>query len=201
VVPGDLTDSTIRHELIARTLERHGRIDVLINNAGRGSYYTACSTPMEEARAVFELNFFAPLELAQVAAPHLRETRGSIVNVSSIAGQISLPWLPVYSASKFALAAITSAQRTELRRAGVHVMGVFPGYVDTDFQANAVGPRPPERVVQGKRFAVSATECAEAIVDGIVRRKRIVVTPRSGWALVVANRLFPGFVESRLERV
>jgi short-subunit dehydrogenase len=80
-------------------------------------------------------------------------------------------------------------------------MGVFPGYVDTDFQANAVGPRPPERVVQGKRFAVSATECAEAIVDGIVRRKRIVVTPRSGWALVVANRLFPGFVESRLERV
>jgi short-subunit dehydrogenase len=201
VVPGDLTDSTIRHELIARTLERHGRIDVLINNAGRGSYYTACTTPMEEARAVFELNFFAPLELAQLAAPHLRETRGSIVNVSSIAGQISLPWLPVYSASKFALAAITSAQRTELRRAGVHVMGVFPGYVDTDFQANAVGPRPPERVVQGKRFAVTAAECAEAIVDGIVRRKRIVVTPRSGWALVVANRLFPGFVESRLERV
>jgi short-subunit dehydrogenase len=201
VVPGDLTDSTVRQELIARTLERHGRIDVLINNAGRGSYYTACTTPMEEARAVFELNFFAPLELAQLAAPHLRETRGSIVNVSSIAGQISLPWLPVYSASKFALAAITSAQRTELRRAGVHVMGVFPGYVDTDFQTHAVGPRPPEKVVQGKRFAVSAAECAEAIVDGIVRRKRVVVTPRSGWALVVANRLFPGFVESRLERV
>jgi short-subunit dehydrogenase len=201
VVPGDLTESTVRHELIAKTLERHGGIDVLINNAGRGSYYTACTTPMEEARGVFELNFFAPLELAQLAAAHLRETRGSLVNVSSIAGQISLPWLPVYSASKFALAAITSAQRTELRRSGVHVMGVFPGYVDTDFQLNAVGPRPPDLVVQGKRFAVSAAECAEAIVDGIVRRKRVVVTPRSGWALVLANRLLPGFVESRLERV
>ena len=201
VVPGDLTESTVRHELIAKTLERHGGIDVLINNAGRGSYYTACTTPMEEARGVFELNFFAPLELAQLAAAHLRETRGSLVNVSSIAGQISLPWLPVYSASKFALAAITSAQRTELRRSGVHVMGVFPGYVDTDFQLNAAGPRPPDLVVQGKRFAVSAAECAEAIVDGIVRRKRVVVTPRSGWALVLANRLFPGFVESRLERV
>jgi short-subunit dehydrogenase len=201
VVPGDLTESTVRHELIAKTLERHGGIDVLINNAGRGSYYTACTTPMEEARGVFELNFFAPLELAQLAAAHLRETHGSLVNVSSIAGQISLPWLPVYSASKFALAAITSAQRTELRRSGVHVMGVFPGYVDTDFQLNAVGPRPPDLVVQGKRFAVSAAECAEAIVDGIVRRKRVVVTPRSGWALVLANRLLPGFVESRLERV
>src|ERR1019366_4532498 len=201
VMPGDLTDSTVRHELIAKTLERHGRLDVLINNAGRGSYYRACTTPMEEARGVFELNFFAPVELAQLAAPYLRQTRGSIVNISSIAGQISLPWLPVYSASKFALAAITSAQRTELRQAGVNVMGVFPGYVDTDFQTNAVGPRPPERVVQGKRFAVSAAECAEAIVDGIARRKRIVVTPRAGGALVWANRLFPGFVESRLERV
>ncbi|MDP9053852.1 MAG: SDR family NAD(P)-dependent oxidoreductase [Acidobacteriota bacterium] len=201
IIPGDLTDSAVRHELIAKTLERRGKIDVLINNAGRGSYYTACSTPMEEARALFELNLFAPLELAQLAAPHLRETRGSIVNVSSIAGQISLPWLPVYSASKFALAAITSAQRAELRRAGVNVMGVFPGYVDTDFQTNAGGRRPPERVIQGKFFAVSAADCAAAIVDGIVRRKRIVVTPRSGWALVIANRLFPAFVESRLERV
>ena len=150
--------------------------------------------------SLFELNFFAPLALAQLAAPYLRRTRGTVVNVSSIAGQISLPWLPVYSASKFALAAITSAQRTELKRDGVHVMGVFPGYVNTDFQAHAAGPRPPERVIQGKRFAVSAEECAEAIVDGIAHRKRMVVTPRTGWLLVWANRLFPGFVESQMER-
>jgi hypothetical protein len=56
-------------------------------------------------------------------------------------------------------------------------------------------------VVRGRRFAVSAGECAEAIVDGIARRKRMVVTPRAGWLLVWANRFFPGFVESRMERV
>jgi short-subunit dehydrogenase len=123
-----------------------------------------------------------------------------VVNVSSIAGQISLPWLPFYSASKFALAAITSAQRTELRRDGVHVMGVFPGYVNTDFQKHAAGPGPPRRVVQGRRFAVSAEDCAEAIVHGIVHGRRTVVTPRTGWLLVWANRLFPSFVESQLER-
>jgi len=201
VVPGDLTDGSVRSALIAQTAARWGRIDVLINNAGRGSYYTASAAPLEEARAVFELNFFAPLALAQLAAPYLRETRGTLVNVSSIAGQIALPWLPVYSASKFALAAITSAQRTELKRSGVHVMGVFPGYVDTDFQAHASGPRPPDLVVQGKRFAVSAIECAEAIVHGIAHRKRMVVTPRAGWLLVWANRFFPGFVEGRMERV
>ncbi len=200
IIPGDVTQETVRSEIIAKIMERWGKIDILINNAGRGSYYSASATPLDEARAVFDLNFFAPLALTQLATPFLRQTRGTVVNVSSIGGQISLPWLPVYSASKFALAAITSAQRTELRREGIHVMGVFPGYVDTDFQANAPGPRPPRRVVQGKRFAISAEECAAAIVRGIVHRKRTVVTPRSGWALVWASRLFPAFVESRMER-
>jgi uncharacterized protein len=201
IVPGDVTDDSVRSVLISQTVARWGRIDVLINNAGRGSYYSASTTPLEEARALFELNFFGPLALAQLAAPHLRRTRGTLVNVSSIAGQIVLPWLAVYSASKFALAAITSAQRTEFKRDGVNVMGVFPGYVDTDFQAHATGSRPPDRVVKGKRFAVSAEECAEAIVDGIAHRKRMVVTPRAGWLLVWANRFFPAFVESRMERV
>jgi short-subunit dehydrogenase len=201
VVSGDITRESVRSALIAQTVARWGRIDVLINNAGRGSYYPAFTTPLDEARAVFELNFFGPLALAQLAVQHLRRTCGTVVNVSSIAGQISLPWLPVYSASKFALAAITSAQRTELKGDGVHVMGVFPGYVDTGFQAHAAGPRPPDRVVQGRRFAVSAGECAEAIVDGIAHRKRMVVTPRAGWLLVWINRFFPGFVESRMERV
>jgi short-subunit dehydrogenase len=201
ITAGDVTESAVRADLIAKTVSRWGKIDVLINNAGRGSYYSALDTPMSEAHALFELNFFAPLELAQLAAAWLRQTRGTLVNVSSIAGQISLPWLPVYSASKFALAAITSAQRTELRRDGVNVMGVFPGYVNTDFQEHAAGPKPPQRVMEGKKFAVSAAVCADAIVDGIVRRKRIVVTPRAGWALVVAHRLLPRFIETRLERV
>jgi uncharacterized protein len=201
VMPGDVTEHTVRSALIAKTAARFGRIDVLINNAGRGSYYSASTVPLDEARAVFELNFFAPLALAQLAVPFLRQTRGTLVNVSSIAGQISLPWLPVYSASKFSLAAITSAQRTELKPDGVHVMGVFPGYVDTDFQAHAPGPRPPDLVVRGKRFAVSARVCAEAIVDGITHRKRMVVTPRAGWLLIAANRFFPGFVEARMARL
>jgi short-subunit dehydrogenase len=200
VVPGDITLEPLRAEVIGKTLDRWGKVDILINNAGRGSYYTISTTTMDEARAVFDLNFFAPLALSQLAMPHLRESGGMVVNVSSIGGQISLPWLPLYSASKFALAAITSAQRTEVKRHGIHVMGVFPGYVRTDFQAHAPGPKPPERVVAGKRFAVSTEECVAAILDGIVHRRRTVVTPRSGWLLVWANRLFPAFVEAELER-
>jgi len=200
VFPGDITVDAVRRAVIAKTAERFGAIDVLINNAGRGSYCAASSEPIEEARSLFELNFFAPLALAQLAAPYLQRSRGSLVNISSIAGQISLPWLPVYSASKFALAAITTAQRTELRRDGVHVMGVFPGYVDTGFQRHATGA-PPAIVARGKRFAVSAAACAAAIVEGLEHGRGTVVTPRAGWLLVWANRLFPGIVQARLERV
>jgi short-subunit dehydrogenase len=201
VVAGDLTDDSVRTVVIANTIERRGRIDVLINNAGRGTYYSATTTPLVEARALFELNFFAPFSLVQLAAHELRKTRGTIVNVSSIAGQISLPWLPVYSASKFALTAITSAQRSELSGDGVNVIGVFPGYVDTDFQTHALGPRPPARVVRGKWLAISAEGCAEAIVQGITHRKQMVVTPRIGWLMVWANRFLPGFVESSMGRI
>ena len=200
VVPGDVTIDSVRSAIVAKTVERWGKIDILINNAGRGSYYAASNTPLDEARAVFDLNFFAPLALSQLAFPFLRQARGTLVNIASIAAEVSLPWLPVYSASKFALAGITAAQRTEFRRDGVHVMGVFPGYVKTDFQAHAAGERPPARVVQGKRFAVSAEECTEAIVHGMTHRRRTVVTPRSGWLLVWANRFLPSFIESQLER-
>lgn len=199
LVPCDLTRDENRSLIIEKTAERRGRVDVLINNAGRGSYYRATTAPLEDARSLFDLNFFAPFHLAQLAVPWLRQTKGTIVNVSSIAGQISLPWQPIYSASKFALASITSTQRIDLRRHGVNVMAVFPGYVDTEFQLHSAGSAPPGLVVKGKRFAVTAAECAEAIVRGIERRRRVVVTPRIGWILVSFNRLFPGLVESSME--
>jgi short-subunit dehydrogenase len=77
-------------------------------------------------------------------------------------------------------------------------MTVFPGYVDTEFQAHAAGSSPPQAVVKGKRFAVTAQHCAEAIVHGIERRSSMVVTPRIGWAAIWMNRLFPALIESRI---
>ncbi len=201
VVAGDLTLDSTRVSLIEKTIERYGKIDGLINNAGRGSYFPASSQPMDDARSLFELNFFAPLHLAQLVTPWLTRSRGSLVNIGSIASQVSLPWLPVYSASKFALAGLTIAQRAELRRHGIHAMSVFPGYVKTGFHAHAAGSEPPSLIVKGKQFAISAEECARAVLDGIERRSNVVVTPRIGWILIWLNRLFPGAIESRMDRV
>jgi short-subunit dehydrogenase len=200
IVAGDLTGSATRTAIIDQAMARFGRIDVLINNAGRGSYYPPSATPLEDARSLFELNFFAPFHLTQLATPFLLRTGGTVVNVSSIAGQMSLPWLPLYSASKFALTSLSATERMELRRRGVNVMTVFPGYVDTDFQAHATGDRPPARVIQGKRFAVSAEDCSAAIIQGIERRRREVVTPRIGWLAIWSQRLFPGMVETGLAK-
>jgi short-subunit dehydrogenase len=201
IIAGDLTNDATRVSIVDQAIARFGHIDVVINNAGRGSYYRPSAAPLEDARSMFELNFFAPFHLAQLATPFLLRTGGTVVNISSIAGQMSLPWLPLYSASKFALTSLSATQRMELRRQGVNVMTVFPGYVDTDFQAHATGDRPPAQVIQGKRFAVSAEDCSAAIIRGIERRSREVVTPRIGWLAIWSHRLFPGLVESRMERV
>ena len=199
VTAGDLTSDETRRAVMERTLERFGAIDILINNAGAGLYQPSWKAPLEDVRWLLELNLFAPLALAQLVVPHMRERRsGVIVNVGSIAGKMALPWLTVYSASKFALGALTEGMRMELRRDGVRTMIVCPGYVKTEFQQNARGGRPPQAMVNGRRFAITAEQCARAIRRGVERDARTVVTPRGGWLLIAAARLFPGFVEARL---
>jgi short-subunit dehydrogenase len=204
VLAGDIRDADFRNRLVAATLERFGRIDILVNNAGAGIYWTPSAAPLDEVRRMFELNLFAPLALSQLVLPQMREQKsGCIVNISSMGGEVVLPWISLYCASKFALSALTSALRSELSGTGVHAMTVCPGYVATDFKTNAAGPRPPDRlmgppVTGGSRFAITPEQCAEAILRGIERKARVVVTPRSGWLLIAAHRLFPSFVESRL---
>ena len=201
ITSGDITYHGVRESALNNTMARFGRLDFLINNAGRGLYQSVSTTSIDDAKRLLDLNFFAPIALAQLATPMLRATRGMIVNVSSIAGQLPLPWLPAYSASKAALESITAAQRMELKASGVHAMCVCPGYVYTGFHDHAEGKRPPQAIVKGKRFAISAEACAAAIAEGMAKRKRTVVVPRAGWVLVWLYRFFPHLVESRLGKV
>ena len=157
---------------------------------------------MEEARRLWELNFFTALGMAQLTVPHMRAQRsGMVVNVSSIAGKFTLPWLPLYSASKHALSSWTEALRMELRGSGVHAMTACPGYIDTAFHQHALGGAPPDKIAGGKRFAISASDCAGAIRRGVERDARTVMAPRSGWILVALKSLFPGQVETNLAKV
>jgi short-subunit dehydrogenase len=202
ITAGDVNLPEIREAAVAQTLERFGAIDVLINNAGMGLYDPAWRATMADARHMFELNFFAPLALTQLVAPHMRaRASGVIVNVSSIAGKVPLPWLTLYSASKCALGSLTDGLRMELRKDGIHTITVCPGYVKTNFHEHALGRTPPRRISRGKRFAITPEECAEAIARGVERGARTVMAPWSGWLFVLAERLFPSLVDAQLAAI
>jgi short-subunit dehydrogenase len=199
ITAGDITAPETRQTAINRTLECFGGIDILINNAGMGLYAQAWNAPPEEARRLFELNFFAPLAMIRLVVPHMRRrAAGVIVNISSVAGKVTLPWFTLYSASKYALCSLTDGLRMELKRDGVHTMTVCPGYVRTQFQQHALGGGPPRKVARSKQFAITPEQCAEAIARGVESGARTIMTPRVTWLFVLAERLFPSLVDAQL---
>lgn len=202
ITAGDLTDAGVRRRVVERTVERFGRIDILINNAGVGLYAPVSRAPLPEVRQMFELNFFAALELSQLVIPGMKERgSGAIVMVSSIAGMLSLPWLSLYSASKAAMVSMADAMRVELKPHGIGVINVAPGYVRTEFQSHVLGGRPPAGLARYQKFAISAEGCAEAIAKGVEREARTILAPRSGWLAVLGARFFPPVVDRQLVRV
>jgi short-subunit dehydrogenase len=201
IVAGDLLDSATRRSAVEQTIARYGRIDVLVNNAGAGLYQPSHTTPMPQARQLWELNFFAPLELTQLAVADMKPRReGAIVNVSSIAGKVTLPWFTLYSASKYALNSFTDGLRVELKPWNISAISVCPGYVRTRFQQNVLSGTPPAMQGLRERWAITPEQVASDIVAAVERGTRTVVTPRSGWLMVGAARLFPGLVDRVLAR-
>lgn len=202
IIPGDLTDAAVRRLVIERTMEAFGGIDILINNAGVGLYTPSWQASMDAARRLFELNFFAALDLIQQVVPLMRRRGGGmIVNVSSIAGKVAFPWLTLYCATKYALNALSDGLRMELAGSGIRVLTVCPGHVETGFTAHALEGRPPA-AVSGRRWAaITAEQCAEAIARGVEREARTIVVPRIGWLLVVLARVAPRVLEGTLIRL
>ncbi len=201
-IPGDLTEPGFAARAVEQVIGQFGRVDILINNAGIGLYAPSWQASLDDARQMFELNFMAPLALTQAVVPQMRARgEGLIVNVGSIAGKMTLPWLTLYSASKYALGSFTDGLRIELAGTGVRTMVVCPGYVNTGFQSHVLGGKPPAKIFRARGMAITPEQCAEAIVIGIERDKRTVMTPKLGWAMIAAARLFPRILDAQLRRM
>lgn len=136
VLPLDVTDAA-QVQSAVRTAEEHfGGIDVLVNNAGRGWYGSIEGMDESSMRAMFELNFFAVLSVTRAVLPGMRARgNGWIVNVSSVAGLIAAPGFGYYSATKFAVEAVTDALRDEVAAQGISVLAVEPGAFRTNAYA------------------------------------------------------------------
>jgi len=140
----DITDAAGIDDVITQVIERFGRIDVLVNAAGRGHYGAVEETTERELRSLMELHFFGPAALTKAVLPHMRRRRsGAIVQISSLAGQISSPGLSAYSAGKFAIEGHAVALAQEVAPLGIKVMLVEPGSFRTNFGGAAVSESTP----------------------------------------------------------
>lgn len=124
----DVTDAAQRLSAVDQAVERFGRIDVLVNNAGRTQVGAVEETTDDELRSLFELHFFAPVALTRAVLPHMRaQGGGAIVQMSSVGGQITAPGFGAYCATKFALEGITQALHDEVAPFGIRTLIVEPG--------------------------------------------------------------------------
>jgi len=182
VLVADLSQAGAAAQLASAGIERLGRVDIVINNAGGGLGGQQTTVgDRDEGRDVFELNVWSPLALVQRLVPAMRARRmGAVVNVTSMMQLMTWPFMGHYTASKAALASFTETLRLELRGSGVHVLEVIPGPVDTPiygeshlvpgFEAAARGLRPGRPDALAKRVVRALRrERKRLIYPGILR--------------------------------
>lgn len=188
--------------VVGLTLHHFQRIDVWVNNAGHGLMDSAADVDMAACRETFDTNFFGTVACMQAALPVMKhQGSGTIINISSVAGHIPLPFHSVYSATKFAMNAFGKAARLELKATGIHVMTVCPGYVRTDFGANALRGGEAKTVRPASVRGISTRRVARAILRGYLRRKSEVVVPWTMHPAIKVYQLFPGLVERAMARL
>jgi short-subunit dehydrogenase len=145
----DVRNAQSIQECVALILQKEGRIDVLINNAGVGITGPIEEIPSEEIRNNFETNLFGPIEVMKATLPQMRlQKSGLIINITSIAGYMGLPYRGIYSASKGALELITEALRMEVKAFGIQITNVAPG----DFATNIAAGRYHAPVLKGSAY-------------------------------------------------
>lgn len=188
-------DVAVRAELeglLRAALDRFGRVDVWVNNAGSGLVDSVERMDMVACRRMFAVNLFGAVEAMQVVAPYFKERKsGAVVNIASVAGLISVPYMSAYSATKHALIAFSRAARLEMAPYGVQVNCVCPGYVRTDFSQNAVWGSDSLRVAGAKQRGITAARTAQAVWRAWAENRRLTVVPWHSRWLVMLSRTMP----------
>ena len=197
-LPTDVTDDAQARRLVERAVEECGRIDVLVNCAGRAMFAHVEDLSVADYQALIDLNVVAPLRLMQLVIPQMRrQGGGTIVNVSSQASKKYIPNVAGYASTKHALKALSLTARAELEGDGIVVCTVYPGVVDTDFGSNTAYPEPEavRRAPDGSLLphVISPSSVAEGIGSLIESGEAELDVRR-------ASALHTSFPSGRLER-
>ena len=197
----DLADLNIKVDLtkqedlslaLGNLLNKISRVDVLINNAGIGLYESWEDMNIEDLRYTFELNFFVPVVLTKALLPMLKETKGTIINVSSVAGKLYVPFMGGYCATKFALNAFSDSLRAELKPYGVHVLNLIVGRINTGFSKRAIGTKPTPSTPS---LGASPEKLANKTFEAYLKKKREITYPLWYKYLIYLVRLLPSIYD------
>lgn len=202
-VPADITQPDDVERLIARTVEAYGRLDVLVNNAGRSMRRAVADTTPADFRELMELNLIALVSVTRAALPHLLAQHGHVVNIGSLAGKSAARYVGAYPATKFAVTAYSQQLRLELGPRGLHVLLVCPGPIARD-EPRGVDERtargddltglPDEAYRPGAGVRVPALRpdwLAAQIVRACERRRGELIYPRSARWFFALMQLSP----------
>lgn len=176
----DMADMASIKRTVRETVEKFGRIDALVNNAGQGIYGAVENVNVNAYRKIFELNVIGPLVAMQEVIPIMRKQGdGTIVNVSSVVSKAYYPYLGAYASTKYALNALSLTARAELQKDNIIVNIMLPAMTDTDFGKNAVKSDTVAQTLQSRsREGMPKPDSAEAVA------KRIVTAIETGQAEV-----------------
>jgi len=195
-IKGDVSSPEECREIIDQCIEAFGGLDILISNAGVGSGGLFEDTTPETFRKVFEVNTLGTIYITRFALPHIRQSRGSIVFISSLAGLVGLPYSSLYCGSKMALTALAQSLRTELSGTGVHLGIAYVGFLKNSPEKRVVGPA-GELQRTGNRDNIrrqSMEKASRAIIRLIRKRKHEMVMSALGKALSLALRFAPWMI-------
>jgi NAD(P)-dependent dehydrogenase (short-subunit alcohol dehydrogenase family) len=198
MLPLDVTQDESVEAAVRTVMQREGRIDLLVNNAGFGvAPAGAEESSIEQAQSIFDTNFFGMVRMTRVVVPHMRRQGGGrIINIGSVLGFLPMPYMALYSATKHAVAGYSESLDHELRTMGIRVSVVEPAYINTPFDANLMKPDAPLDVYRDIRRGVEK-RVKEVLVDAdgpevvaeVVVRAAMAAHPKIHYAPGLARRM------------
>jgi short-subunit dehydrogenase len=196
VVPADLSKLEDIKSLIDQTLERFGRIDVLVNNAGFGRLdWLEKLDPVKDIKSQFDVNVLGVIQTTRQALPvMIKQRSGHIINMCSMAGLVATPTYTIYAACKHAVHGFSEALRREVKPWGIDVSMIYPGGVTTEFGQHA-GINRKTKASTPKWLLLSAEDVGRAVVELVRRPRAMWIIPWAWSVTALINKLFPSFVD------